>query len=52
MLLHENVLEAAVVGVKMDGFGEVPRAFVVIKSNQAGEKESKLQLLQFVHCEF
>ncbi|VDI61775.1 Hypothetical predicted protein [Mytilus galloprovincialis] len=33
LLSHEAVLEAAVVGVPADVFGEVPKAYVVLKSH-------------------
>lgn len=51
LLQNENVIEAAVVGISMESFGEVPRAFVVLKVH-GREKELTDELLKFVQCEF
>lgn len=49
LLQHENVIEASVVGVKMDGFGEVPRAFVVIKHGAGNKEKTTKELADYVN---
>ncbi|KAI6239472.1 4-coumarate--CoA ligase 2 [Aphelenchoides fujianensis] len=49
LLAHDHVLEAAVIGVPMEGFGEVPRAFVVLR-NCEDEFEAVSQLRAFIHA--
>lgn len=47
---HDNVAEASVIGVPMEGFGEVPRAFVVLKSG-LNDENTKKELIKFLNGE-
>ena len=45
LLTHEDVSEAAVIGVKHEFYGEVPKAFVVLKANRKVSKESLIEYI-------
>ncbi|KAI6190942.1 4-coumarate--CoA ligase 2 [Aphelenchoides bicaudatus] len=49
LLEHENVIEASVVGTSMDGFGEVPRAFVALKHGASDKEKTGKELIKFVN---
>lgn len=51
LLKHEDVLEAAVIGVKDENRGEIPKAFVVLHENVKDlEQEIKLmEIFEFVN---
>ncbi|KAI6222545.1 4-coumarate--CoA ligase 2 [Aphelenchoides besseyi] len=49
LLTHDNVLEAAVIGVPMESFGEVPCAYVVLRKCE-NEQETVNQLRSFVNA--
>ena len=49
LLLHPSVEDAAVIGIKDDVGGEVPRAFVVLKQDvNIADAEAKESVKQFV----
>jgi acyl-coenzyme A synthetase/AMP-(fatty) acid ligase len=43
------VIEASVVGIPMDSFGEVPRAFVVVKHGVGNQEKIAKELIDFVN---
>ena len=45
LLQHQDVSEAAVVGIKDSHYGEVPKAFVVLKPNRKVSEESLVQYM-------
>ncbi len=46
LLIHEDVSEAAVIGVKHDYYGEVPKAFVVLKENRNIREEALIKYIE------
>ena len=45
LLSHEDVSEAAVIGVKHNYYGEVPKAFVVLKPNRRVSEDSLIKYI-------